>query len=122
MRQHDRVVAYIERHIGQTLSVRRLAREAGLSPFHFVRVFRRAAGETPHQYVRRRRIERAKTLLVSTPLPVTEICHATGFRSLGSFSALFRRMTGETPSAYREARRQRPYIPECFLRMYRIER
>jgi AraC-like DNA-binding protein len=120
--RHARLCEYIEHHIGQTLSIARLARHARLSPYHFVRVFRDVSGETPHRYVRRRRIERAKTLLVTTPMPVTDVCEAAGFHSLGSFSALFRRMTGETPRAYRAARRKRPYIPQCFARMYRVDR
>ena len=61
-------------------------------------------------------------LLVTTPMTVTEISHLVGFRSLGSFSSLFRRTTGETPRGYRAARRRRPYIPTCFIRMYRAGR
>ena len=122
MIDRDRVCEYIDRHLAEPLTIPRLARLARLSPYHFVRVFRTATGQTPHQYVRNRRIERAKTLLVTTPTPVTEICVAVGFQSLGSFSALFRRLTGATPLAYRAARRRRPYIPECFVRMYRADR
>jgi len=61
-------------------------------------------------------------LLVTTPMTVTEIAHLVGFQSLGSFSSLFRRATGETPLAYRAERRRRPYIPTCFIRMYRADR
>jgi AraC-like DNA-binding protein len=118
----DRVCAYIDRHLGDALTVSELARHARLSPYHFIRAFRAATGRTPHQYVRERRIDRAKTLLVTTPLPVTEVCDRVGFQSLGSFSSLFRRVTGETPVAYRAARRRRPYIPECFIRMYRADK
>ena len=95
---------------------------AGLSSFHFIRAFRAHAGQTPHQYLRARRIERAKELLVTTPMPVTEICDAVGFQSLGSFSSLFRRLTGETPAAYRAeraaSRRQfRPVLFGCIAPM-----
>jgi AraC-like DNA-binding protein len=92
---------------------------AGLSRFHFIRAFRTVAGTTPHQYLRDRRLERARELLVTTPLPITEICDAVGFQSLGSFSTLFRRATGENPAAYRAKRRRNVYIPACFVRMYR---
>ena len=119
MIEHHRVATYIDRHLADELSIPRLARLARLSPYHFIRAFRASTGLTPHQFVRNRRIERAKVLLVSTPMPVTEICDAVGFRSLGSFSSLFRRMTGETPRRYRAVRRRRPYIPDCFVRMYR---
>jgi AraC-like DNA-binding protein len=119
MIDQDRICAYIDRHLAEPLTVARLARQARLSPWHFIRAFRAATGRTPHQFVRDRRLERAKTLLVTTPRPVTDICDAVGFQSLGSFSSLFRRATGETPQAYRVARRRRPYIPTCFIRMYR---
>jgi AraC-like DNA-binding protein len=99
-----------------------LAEIAGLSPFHFIRAFRAAVGQTPHQYLRARRIARARDLLATTGMPITEICDAVGFQSLGSFSALFRRVTGETPAAYRAKRRRTPFIPTCFIRMYRADR
>jgi AraC-like DNA-binding protein len=118
----DRVCEYIVRNLGRPLRVARLGRIVGLSEFHFIRAFRAATGQTPHQYLRARRIARAQELLVATPLPVTEVCTAVGFSSLGSFSSVFRRLTGESPSAYRAKRRRTPYIPACFVRMYRADR
>jgi AraC-like DNA-binding protein len=115
-----RVRAHIDRHFPERLTVARLARLAGLSPYHFIRAFRGLHGQTPHQYVRARRIARAQDLLVTTPMPVTEICDAVGFQSQGSFSSVFRRLTGETPAAYRRRRRRSAYIPGCFVRMYRV--
>lgn len=111
----------IDRHYAKPLRVALLARGAGLSVFQFIRAFRALTGTTPHQYLRARRLARARELLVTTPIPVTEICEAVGFRSLGSFSRIFRRVTGESPLAYRAARRRTPYIPGCFTRMYRAE-
>ena len=116
------ICAYIDRHYASTLTVDRLAGMAALSPFHFIRSFRTLTGMTPHQYVRSKRIARAQELLVTTPIPVTEICDAVGFQSLGSFSSTFRRLTGESPGAYRAARRKSPYIPACFVRMYRADK
>lgn len=112
---------HIDRHYAEPLTVRDLARLAGLSPSYFIRAFAAATGSTPHQYLRARRIARARELLVTTPAPITEICDRVGFRSLGSFSATFKRLTGQNPAAYRAARRQRPYIPACFIRMYRAD-
>ena len=114
--------AYVDRHYAKQLTVPHLAKLAGLSRFHFIRAFRAEAGMTPHQYLRDRRIARARELLVTTPLPVTEICDAVGFQSLGSFCALFKRLTGEAPVSYRAARRKSARIPDCFIRMYRVER
>ncbi len=116
------LVHFIDRHYAEPLTVRLLARRARLSPFHFIRTFRAATGLTPHQYVRERRLERARHLLSTTPMPVTEICQAVGFTSLGSFSTLFRRSTGKSPVAYRASERRPVYIPGCFVRMYRLGR
>ena len=113
---------FIDRHYAQPLTIDRLAARAGMSRFPFIRAFRSAYGDTPHQYLRARRIERATELLVTTPLPITEICDQIGFQSLGSFSSLFRKVTGETPAAYRAQRRKNVYIPTCFIRMYRADR
>jgi AraC-like DNA-binding protein len=85
------------------LDVPALARAAHLSPAHFSREFRRAFGETPHQYVLTRRLERAAALLRNTDYSVAEICLAVGLRSVGSFTTSFTRTYGRSPTAYRAA-------------------
>jgi len=105
----------------EPLDLEALARRAGYSRFHFLRAFRAAYGETPRAYLTRRRIERAKDLLRSANLTVTEVCHLVGFSSLGSFSARFNELVGVTPTAYREAAVRRggpPPIPGCFVMMW----
>ena len=72
-----------------------------LSPAYFSREFRRTFGESPHQYLLTRRLERAAALLRTTDRSVTEICFAVGLSSLGSFTTSFRRVFGTTPLAYR---------------------
>jgi AraC-like DNA-binding protein len=108
---------------GEGPNLRRLARAAGISPHHFLRVFRARFGETPHAYLTRVRIDRAKAGLRSGK-SVTEACFDVGFSSLGSFSALFRRHVGVAPSEYRRSIRlvapsadlvPRIMIPFCFL-------
>jgi AraC-like DNA-binding protein len=110
----------MDREYSRELEVPALAREAHASRAHFVRSFKQAFGETPHEYLRRRRVERAKDLLRSTSLSVTEVSLAVGFRSLGSFSAAFRALVGEAPRDY--GRRWRtagaPPIPACFTLMW----
>jgi AraC-like DNA-binding protein len=110
----------IDREYGRALDVPALAREAHASTAHFSRSFKRAFGETPHQYLQQRRIERAKELLRGTELSVTDVSLSVGFQSLGSFSTLFRKLVGEPPSEY--ARQWRgagpPPIPACFTLMY----
>lgn len=87
----------------EPLTLDELARVATMSPTHFLRVFRQAFGQSPHQFLTERRIERAKELLSATNLPVTDICFAVGFESLGSFSWLFRKHVGVSPAHYRRA-------------------
>ena len=118
----DVIREYIDRNYAKRLTVAALARRARLSRFHFIRTFRAATGLTPHQYVRERRLERARHLLSTTPMPVTDVCQAVGFTSLGSFSTLFRRATGLSPIAFRSSTRRPVYIPGCFMRMYRVGR
>jgi AraC-like DNA-binding protein len=92
----------IEGSLDQPLTLEAIAKEAALSPYHLHRSFRRLFRESPHEYWTRRRVERAAALLRSSDMPVTEICFACGFQSLGSFSTLFRQRTGVSPSAFRK--------------------
>lgn len=103
------------------LDVPALARAAHLSPAHFSRAFRKAFGETPHQYLLTRRLERAAALLRNTDRTVSEICFLVGLQSVGSFTSSFRRAYGCTPSAYRAAHPPAAHhvqIPTCVLIAY----
>jgi AraC-like DNA-binding protein len=116
-RAHD----LIDREYAESLDLDALAREAGYSKYHFARSFAAAYGETPRAYLTRRRVERAKNLLRTANLSVTEICFVVGFSSLGSFSSLFRRLVGQSPTGYREASLARgtaPPIPGCMILMW----
>jgi transcriptional regulator GlxA family with amidase domain len=84
----------IDRNYAEPLDVPTLARGALMSAGHFSRCFRAAFGETPYGYLMTRRIERAKALLRSRDLSVTEICVAVGCTSLGSFSTRFTELVG----------------------------
>jgi AraC-like DNA-binding protein len=110
----------IDREYAGQLDVPALARAAHASTAHFSRSFKRAFGETPHQYLLRRRIERAKELLRGAEMSVTEVSLEVGFRSLGSFSATFRELVGTSPSEYadRWGAAEPPPIPACFTLMY----
>src|SRR5579859_3958247 len=91
----------MDRAFARPLDVPSLARVAHVSPAHFSREFRATFGETPHRYLRGRRVERAMELLRETDRSVTDICFDVGFNSLGTFSRTFRAIVGESPSAYR---------------------
>jgi transcriptional regulator GlxA family with amidase domain len=99
--------------------VKRLASVSGVSEAHFARSFKEAFGVPPHRYLLTRRIERAKTLLRDTDLPITEIAFQTGWSSLGTFGRTFRDITGESPRAIRTrekaAAHELDLVPACFV-------
>jgi AraC-like DNA-binding protein len=105
----------------EPLGVADLARAAGLSQAHFSREFNRAFGESPHQYLLTRRLERAAAMLRTTDRSVVEICFSVGLQSVGSFTTSFGRMFGLSPTAYREAHppaAASALIPACVVRAY----
>ena len=111
----------IDARYREPLDVPALARVAHLSAAHFSREFRKAFGETPHQYLLTRRLERAAALLRSTDRTVSEICFTVGLRSVGSFTSSFGRAYGMSPLAYRAAHppaADRVRIPTCMLIAY----
>ena len=107
-------------HYAEPLNLAQLADVAGISKYHFQRLFKATYGRTPTAYVSERRVERAQDLLRATNLTVTEVCHAVGFSSLGSFSSRFRELVGETPTQFqrRYAVAGAPRIPGCFVFMW----
>jgi AraC-like DNA-binding protein len=82
------------------LSIKDVAREIRMSPFHFIRQFEALFGLTPHQFRIESRLDQAKHLLVIGQRSVTEVCMEVGMSSLGSFSDLFARRVGAAPSVY----------------------
>src|SRR2546426_8862497 len=98
-----------------------ISKQACLSRYHFLRLFRDTFQTTPHQYLIQRRIAKAKELLRSEPVSVTDVCFEVGFQSLGSFSSLFRRCVGDAPAKYRERERDSlRKVPGCFIQMYAL--
>ena len=112
---------------GAPLTIDAVAREAAISPFHFIRQFQSVFGATPHQYRTAARLERARDLLACGHYSITDVCVELGFTSLASFSHLFERHVGIRPSEYRRAVRgmvampglRRPVVrgPGCFTLM-----
>ena len=102
-RRASRTQELIEANLARNISLTELADAAGLSRFHFLRSFKRCIGETPYQYVLRRRIETAQTLLREQAMTVEAVAGAVGFSSATRFIRAFRLRTGSTPGAYRVA-------------------
>jgi AraC family transcriptional regulator len=98
------VKTHIETHLDSSIRITELAQFAQLSPFHFCRVFRVSFGHSPHNYITRRRIERAQGLMLTTNLPLGQIAIDCGLSDEAHLSKLFRRFAGETPREWRRAR------------------
>ena len=96
-----RVLEYVDAHLGDNLELENLAAVAGLNLFHFAKAFKQSTGETPHQYVLHKRIERAREFLLDPHVSVLEASARTGFVDQSHFSKVFRRIVGVAPSDYR---------------------
>ncbi|MET0328732.1 MAG: AraC family transcriptional regulator [Luteimonas sp.] len=99
--QVNKVTAYMRERLGVSLGLDDLAGVVGLSRFHFCTAFREATGTTPHEWLVRVRMDKARQLLADSALPVTDIALAVGYETSSSFAAAFRRSVGTTPTAYR---------------------
>lgn len=100
-RRLDRVVAFMQAHLGDELTIDRLAGVVGLSPFHFVRAFKGATGVPPHRFVGTLRLHRAEAQLRRGQGPVERIANELGFENLSHFRRLFRAHAGTVPSLVR---------------------
>jgi AraC-like DNA-binding protein len=105
--------------LDEKLTLDQVAREAALTPTQFIRSFKAVFGQTPHQVRIEARLELAKKLLITDSMPVTDICAAAGFASLGTFSHVFARRVGSAPSVFRREARTLVQVPGMLpLRLY----
>lgn len=102
LRQLERVRGYIDNRLDCDLSLTELAAVADLSPQHFAGAFRRSMNVTPHQYVLRQRVEKAKVMLVTPGASIADLAAALGFASQSHFTDVFRKIVGTTPSRFRQ--------------------
>src|SRR5690348_9471033 len=120
---------FIDENFSEDLDLEQISQKAFLSRFHFHRLFRQVYKRTPHQYLTRKRLDKARDLL-SENKAVTDVCNEVGFESIGSFSILFKKEIGFAPQYYRNMaykkkmeRQAEPKkaIPHCFIEGYRLE-
>lgn len=100
-RRISRALRHIERHADEALDLDQLAASAAMSKFHFLRVFRRAIGVTPYQFLLNIRFRRAALRLLTTPEPIVAIAFDSGFGDLSTFNHQFRDRFGMSPAAFR---------------------
>ena len=114
---------FIDEHFAESIDLNAIADEAFFSKFHFIRLFKKIYGRTPHQYLTWVRIENAKALLKKR-FSVTDVCFSVGFDSVSSFTNLFKAQVKTTPSSFQQYHLQRieeqqtipvKFIPNCFL-------
>ena len=98
----NRARLYIEEHYARPITVADAAGMAGMSPHHFLREFKRYFGETPHRYLRRKRLDMACDLLGDSTLTMSEIAEHIGFGSVNGFHRAFRQRFGFAPSKLRK--------------------
>jgi AraC-like DNA-binding protein len=113
---------FIDNHFAEKIDLNNIADEAYFSKFHFIRLFKKIYGKSPHQYLTWVRIEKAKELLQKGE-SVTDVCFRVGFESVSSFTALFKRLARHTPAFYKRDMELRQlqiktaplqFIPNCF--------
>jgi AraC-like DNA-binding protein len=107
-----RVVEYVDAHLGEPISLSDLGAASGLSRNYFAAQFRVATGLRPHEFLLRRRIERAQKMLVETNAPLAEIALSIGFRTQSHFSTVFKRLVGWSPYRWRDANKRETSVSE----------
>lgn len=99
----EKTISYMRRHFAGRITVDMLAQNAMMSKYYFIKRFGAAAGTSPYRYLLNLRVSRAKELLVTTAISVTDIAAAVGFAGTGNFIKAFRKATGRTPTEYRKS-------------------
>jgi transcriptional regulator GlxA family with amidase domain len=98
--QLKRAIEYVESHISGPVSLADVASATGLSRMHFAAQFKAATGLRPHEYLLRRRVERAQEMLVGTGMSVVDVAQSVGFQNQSHFTSVFKRFAGEPPRTW----------------------
>ena len=111
-----RALTYVEANLGERFSLETLAEAAGMSRFHFARVFRIATGYSPMQFLMRRRVARGKEILSQGDMSICDVAALLGFCDQSHFTRTFRRVAGMSPREYlrkcADARRHSTHVQE----------
>jgi AraC-like DNA-binding protein len=99
-----RVLAYIDAHLDENITLAELANSANLSVYYFATLFRKSTGFSPYRYILHRRVIRARELLRNTSLSVLDVSLDLGFQHQNNFARAFRRITGMTPTFFRRSK------------------
>jgi AraC-like DNA-binding protein len=114
---------FIDTHYAEKIDLNNISDEAYFSKFHFIRLFKKIYGKSPHQYLTDVRVEKAKDFL-KTDVSITDVCFSVGFESISSFTGLFKRYTLKTPAQYQQHELKRreemtssplKFVPNCFV-------
>ena len=97
-------IDFLQEHYRDQFTLGQVARSANYSPYHFIRIFKEETGKTPFEYLLEVKIEKAREMLISQHMTVTEVCFLCGFNNLSHFTAVFKKKVGLTPSEYRKQR------------------
>lgn len=97
-----RAIDYIEAHLAEPITLSDMAGSTGLTRMHFAAQFRAATGVRPHEYLLRRRIERAQQLLLETDMPLVEVALSVGFQTQSHFTGVFNKFVGQPPRGWRQ--------------------
>lgn len=115
----QRVILYIESHLGDQVTLLDLSKEAGFSPMHFASQFRKATGVRPHDYVLRRKVEEAQVLLLTSNTSIVQIALAFGFLSQAHFTTVFKRFVGTPPLHWQQTRSRQ--IQSAIFRLRKLK-
>jgi AraC-like DNA-binding protein len=110
-----RALEYIETKISEPITLADVAASTGLTRMYFAAQFRAATGLRPHEYILRRRIERAQSMLLTSNITLIDAAFSVGFQTQAHFTTVFKKVVGETPYRWRETNLQRCGTPKLFL-------
>jgi len=102
-------LSYIRSHFTEEISIDLLSEQVALSPYHFIRLFKKEIGQTPHQYIVQMRINSSKFYLKTTSSTIQEIAFNCGFKSVNNFCICFKNSVHLTPSEYRSLKNRADY-------------